>query len=64
MKKLNFMNITSYAENEAINTIYKKCSSPYIKGLITKREAEYIFQKEVMEQFPKIAFDVCTNTDF
>lgn len=64
MKKLNFTYIATRLENEEINTIYKKYCDFYAKRLTTKREIEFMFQKEMMDQFPNIAFDVCTNIDF
>ncbi|MBF7131559.1 hypothetical protein ITQ94_08930 [Pediococcus pentosaceus] len=64
MRKLNFTYIVTSLENEEINTIYKNCSRPYIRGLATKRQVEFMFQKKIMEQFPEIAFDICTNVEF
>lgn len=65
MKNINFTHILSMEENNKVNRKYNKCKSLLDRGLITKNEAVYSFQKWVMENFNSHkSFEVCTNVDF
>ena len=49
-------------QNESINEEWGKIKKSYDRGIITVQEADYIFQKWVMENFEdNIWFTICTN---
>lgn len=65
MKNINFTHILSMEENNKVNRKYNKCKSLLDRGLITKKEAVYGFQKWAMENFNSHkSFEICTNVDF
>ena len=59
--KHNFEYLTK-KQNGSINEEWGKIKKLYDKGFITVQEADYIFQKWIMENFGEnTSFDICTN---
>lgn len=65
MGKYNFTHLLDLAENSEVNERYNKEKSLLNRGLITKSEAIYSFQKWAMDKFTNHeAFEICTNIEF
>lgn len=65
MEKYNFTHILDLSENSMVNKKYNKKKSLLDRGLITKSEAIYSFQKWAMDNFINHeAFEICTNIEF
>lgn len=65
MKTYNFTHILDSSENNRVNEKYNNLASLLDKGLITKSQAVYSFQKWAMESFNNHkAFEICTNVEF
>ena len=59
--KHNFEYLTK-KQNKSINEEWGKIKKSYDRGVITVQEADYVFQKWVMENFGENTwFDICTN---
>ena len=59
--KHNFEHLTK-KQNKSINEEWGKIKKSYDRGVITVQEADYIFQKWIMENFGEnTSFDICTN---
>lgn len=59
--KHNFEYLTK-KQNKSINEMWGKIKKLYDRGGITVQEADYYFQKWVMENFEyNIWFTICTN---
>ena len=59
--KHNFEYLTK-KQNKSINEMWGKIKKLYDRGGITVQEADYYFQKWVMENFKdNIWFTICTN---
>ena len=59
--KHNFEHLTK-EQNKSINEEWGRIKKSYDRGIITVQEADYIFQKWVMENFGENKpFDICTN---
>ena len=59
--KHNFEYLTK-KQNKSINEMWDEIKKLYDKGGITVQEADYYFQKWVMENFEdNIWFTICTN---
>ena len=57
----NFEYLTK-KQNKSINKAWGEIKKSYDKNIITVQEADYIFQKWVMENFGENkTFDICTN---
>lgn len=65
MTTYNFTHLLDSSKNTIVNEKYNKVKALLDKGMITKGEAVYNFQKWAMENFTDHeAFEICTNIEF